>query len=730
MLKLTPILLCILAFACAHHIKRVSPEQPVAAMEEELKANPENLSAHAKLLSHYHSRKGESAPAREAYRRHLIWIIENRPDAEAAGKYIAFVSLHDSLLYNEVKKSWLKQVEIHNNNTLVLGNAAEFFRHAGIDIKFDHKEKRIDVNAVDDKRSVLEEMEIAKDILKDAQALEPGNPKWAARLASLNTDQLLWISKDQLGSLGNINTAMFTTGLDDRNRPINNIQEISIKAEKVYIYTHWHSISNEEHDYLCNIYDGQGRRVIQFEMTFTPTNHRYHTWTWHNFKKYVDKSGNWTFEIFLDGQKEIEKSLVVLDRFGQAYNPAKIDSLLKQSEVLEKSLALYNSLRSYRDTTIVEQHTVSQYGDNRLTFPMPFAFERPNRISIENKTLPFMKSAVISDGSMMVTFLENRKQYRQEEAPETIVFSDLDLHTMADIMILPKIIASRDPLRELMEGVVEVAQVGEESLDGIPVTVIELTRPVGSLHTFFPPAGPWLDKPIKVRLWIGNEDFLVRQVAMEIDLEQMAEEGYMQSEDHPEAQAMLQGSTIYITERHTAIEVNPTFTEGVFSFNPPNDAKLVGRFKLPGRPKMDRSELIGEPAPDFILKDTDGNEVRLSDFEGRVLIVDFWATWCGPCREEIPTYVALQSQYASKGFTMIGISTDEDPKIVRSFAKEYKINYPSLMADRKVRQEYGGIPAIPTTFVIDKKGIIRYRYVGVPPDHLIFQKNVEELLGE
>lgn len=77
---------------------------------------------------------------------------------------------------------------------------------------------------------------------------------------------------------------------------------------------------------------------------------------------------------------------------------------------------------------------------------------------------------------------------------------------------------------------------------------------------------------------------------------------------------------------------------------------------------------------------------------------------------------------------MIGISTDSGSDVVRSFATEHKINYPLLMADGKVKRDYGDISAIPTTFVIDKKGIVRYTYVGVPPDKVIFQRHVEELL--
>ena len=113
-----------------------------------------------------------------------------------------------------------------------------------------------------------------------------------------------------------------------------------------------------------------------------------------------------------------------------------------------------------------------------------------------------------------------------------------------------------------------------------------------------------------------------------------------------------------------------------------------------------------------------------------MLIVDFWATWCGPCKAELPTFTVLQSQYAKQGFSVIGLSTDDQVQTVRQFAEKNNINYPLLMADTKAQQDYGNISALPTTFVIDRKGVVRYTHTGTPDNMLIFQQQVEELLGE
>jgi thiol-disulfide isomerase/thioredoxin len=121
-------------------------------------------------------------------------------------------------------------------------------------------------------------------------------------------------------------------------------------------------------------------------------------------------------------------------------------------------------------------------------------------------------------------------------------------------------------------------------------------------------------------------------------------------------------------------------------------------------------------APDFSLNDINGNVVRLSDFKGKVVILDFWATWCPPCRKGIPDLIALQNKY-NNDLTVIGISLDQENTIkdVVPFYKNYGINYPVVYGDGKVVQAYGGIEAIPTSFIIDREGNVVNKYVGLIP---------------
>ena len=135
------------------------------------------------------------------------------------------------------------------------------------------------------------------------------------------------------------------------------------------------------------------------------------------------------------------------------------------------------------------------------------------------------------------------------------------------------------------------------------------------------------------------------------------------------------------------------------------------------------TSVSAQEAPDFTLTDLDGQKVSLSDFKGKVIIVDFWATWCGPCKMEIPSFIQLQDDYKDD-VVILGVSLDQGgPKVVVPFAKKMNINYPIVYGDGSVVQAYGGIRGIPTTFVIDRDFNIQRKYVGYT-DHKVFEKDI------
>lgn len=121
-----------------------------------------------------------------------------------------------------------------------------------------------------------------------------------------------------------------------------------------------------------------------------------------------------------------------------------------------------------------------------------------------------------------------------------------------------------------------------------------------------------------------------------------------------------------------------------------------------------------QPAPAFTLKSLDGKTLALAELKGKVVVVNFWATWCPPCRAEIPDFVEFYSQNKAKGLEIVGVSVDEmTPQQLRPFVDQNKMSYPIALVTDKILKDYGPIRAIPTTFVIDKKGIIRHAEEGM-----------------
>jgi len=150
----------------------------------------------------------------------------------------------------------------------------------------------------------------------------------------------------------------------------------------------------------------------------------------------------------------------------------------------------------------------------------------------------------------------------------------------------------------------------------------------------------------------------------------------------------------------------------------------------PSSHRIARNEKDRKPAPDFTLTDANGKRVSLSDFRGKVVLLNFWATWCGPCAIEIPWFVQFEQQFRSKGLEIIGVSLDDDGwKAIKPFAEQHHINYPILLGNDSVAQLYGGLDALPTTFMIDREGRIAYPpHVGLA-DKNEYLHEIETLLG-
>ena len=126
---------------------------------------------------------------------------------------------------------------------------------------------------------------------------------------------------------------------------------------------------------------------------------------------------------------------------------------------------------------------------------------------------------------------------------------------------------------------------------------------------------------------------------------------------------------------------------------------------------------------------TGGSDINSDDFKGKVLLINFWATWCPPCRREIPSLIKLQEEFGPDKFAVIGISEDTGKKPVVRFIEKNSINYPVAMSTKKVKRDFGGVTGIPANFLVDQDGIILKRYWGLI-SHKQLQNDVSKILNK
>jgi thiol-disulfide isomerase/thioredoxin len=141
-------------------------------------------------------------------------------------------------------------------------------------------------------------------------------------------------------------------------------------------------------------------------------------------------------------------------------------------------------------------------------------------------------------------------------------------------------------------------------------------------------------------------------------------------------------------------------------------------------------DVKGVVAPDFALKTVDGKEVKLADLRGKAVLLNFWATWCGPCKIEIPWFMELEKQYGPQGLVVLGVAMDDNAKdVVPKFAQDMKIDYTVLIGTEQVADQYGGVEGLPMTFYIGRDGKIVKKIAGLT-SHGDIEESIKQALNE
>jgi peroxiredoxin len=168
---------------------------------------------------------------------------------------------------------------------------------------------------------------------------------------------------------------------------------------------------------------------------------------------------------------------------------------------------------------------------------------------------------------------------------------------------------------------------------------------------------------------------------------------------------------------------------GCSDFGPVKSAPKASQEHKPAA-QFSLNDSVGQPMPVFSLKDANGQSVRPADYKGKVVLLDFWATWCGPCKVEIPWFIDFERQFKDQGFAVVGVSMDEDGwNVIKPYVQKMQMNYRILLGNDDISTAYGGLDSLPTTLLIDRQGKIASVHVGVSMGKEEFKNAIVQLLN-
>ena len=147
----------------------------------------------------------------------------------------------------------------------------------------------------------------------------------------------------------------------------------------------------------------------------------------------------------------------------------------------------------------------------------------------------------------------------------------------------------------------------------------------------------------------------------------------------------------------------------------------------PAGSRASTCDATGSGKLDFVLKDMNNAPVNLATYKGKVVVLNFWATWCGPCKQEIPAFVELYDQYKDKGFVIVGVSIDDSPEQLQAFTREWKMQYPVVQMQSDIESAYGPFFGVPTTYFLARDGSICTKHLG-PATKEQFEREIKALL--
>lgn len=371
----------------------------------------------------------------------------------------------------------------------------------------------------------------------------------------------------------------------------------------------------------------------------------------------------------------IANPLARADDLGSSVKP-DVAAVLKSAENAYMKFSAY----SHSETLTVHNPASKQ----NPTITTKLAFKRPNLINITTQSGPDL---VISDGTNLYIYRQAVHEYTKDSAPASLVHADEVLGRIPNNLIVTQLV------------------------------FLMLHNDLGRATNFLSLAT--LQKPTTYHGAL-SDDLLISSGDTSIHL-------YFNKKTHLLEGAFWKSNKASLTEELSDIKTNDAVPATLFAFSPPNDAKLVAELDDPEELEL-RQKYVDKPAVDFSLKDTLGKTWDLADLKGKVVVVDFWASWCGPCQMVMPTLEKIHEQYADKGVVVLAVNTWDKLEDCQKFLKnhpEYKMNVllnQTGSPDDSVATKLYGVHGIPTTLFIDKDGIVRTYAIGAHPPEFYFDQ--------
>ena len=353
----------------------------------------------------------------------------------------------------------------------------------------------------------------------------------------------------------------------------------------------------------------------------------------------------------------------------------------------------YKTAKTISLSADVEIHMQAKGMYNRMSSKSTIVAQKPNRIAIRGDG-GMAGTDLISDGQTLVTFIPMMKQYSESDAPESLdELAGGPMTMMGGGGMVALHLLANDPYSTIMEGVTSTKYLGKVQLDG---------KSVHHLH--------FVQDQFNWEAWIdAGEQPLLHRVSMDMS-KMMAQGGGVK----------LKGMKMTVLQNYKDWKFDTALADDVFVFVPPagvtKSDNLFGGFGG-GVEELELSPLLGKPAPPVELKWLDGGDFTLADHAGsEIVMLDFWATWCGPCVKEMPLLADVADEFKSKGVVFFAVNQGDDRETIRDFLKQKELEIPvALDASGQTGTSYE-VKGIPTLVLIDKKGIVQAVHVGYNPN--------------